>query len=95
MSYYQKSKFSVSDHAIARAKQRIPEYSNLDNFDVKTEIINYLYKHSFPEFSDFKCDYYLYSKLPNKYLYIIVDKKTNLVISITPISHNKKISIFS
>lgn len=95
MSYYQKSKFCVSDHAIARAKQRIPEFSYLDNFDVKTRIINYLYKHYFPEFSDLNYDYYHFNNISSKYLYIIVDKKTNLVISITPISHHKKINIFS
>lgn len=95
MSYYQRSSFSVSNHAISRAKQRVNNWKTLDDFQIRVNIINLLNKSYSPEFSDKNYDYYhLYDEF-NKYLYIIVKRNSGLVVSITPISHHKKIHIFS
>ncbi len=93
MSYYQKSNFKVTSHAISRAKLRIKNWNNYDDFQIRIKIIQFLENNQFPEFSDNLYDYYHFPDNYNKYLYFIVDNKKGLVISLTPISYYKKINI--
>ena len=95
MTYYQRNNFSVSSHAICRAKQRIKEWNSFDDFHIRIKIVEFLSKERCPEFSKDKYDYYHFPSSHQKYLYFIVDNRNNLVISISPISHHKKINIFS
>lgn len=95
MSYYQKSNYIVTNHAICRAKQRIKEWAIFDDFQIRIKINNFLTQCNGPDFSDSNYDYYHFNNSQNKYLYFIVNKNNGLVISLTPISHHKKIHIFS
>lgn len=95
MSYYQKNNFSFTDHAIVRAKERITEYSKLSNLMVKVELLNLLRLVPYPEFEDKRFAYYHLPNKVSKYLYAVVEKKNNLIVTVTTITHQKKIDLFS
>ena len=95
MSYYQRSKFVVSNHAILRARQRIKGLQFLDEVMVRGIILDILAKIGAPEFSDTFCDYYRVHGQKDKYLYIVVQRNNHLVTTITPISFEKKYNLLN
>ena len=95
MSYYQRSKFSVSNHAILRARQRIRGLQFLDEVMVRGIILDMLSKIGMPEFSDSTCDYYRIHGQKDKYLYFVVQRANQLVTTVTPISFEKKYNLLN
>lgn len=88
MSFYSRNEFSVSHHAIERAKQRL-NYSG-SNLEIELRILKDLDGVHF-EFET-RTDYYF--EVPNKYnYYFVVSKNNSLVITVSRISYNKKLSL--
>lgn len=95
MSYYQRSKYQVSNHAILRARQRIPGLKYLDEVMVRGKILEMIDRISSYEFTDGHCDYY---HIPNQkcpYLYFVVNKHNQLIMTISPISFEKKFQLLN
>ena len=93
MSYYQKNKFIITDHALIRVKQRIENFKHKSDFEI-VQLLNDYLNNTNVEFSDNNYDYYHYD-CKIKYLYIVVKRCNSLIISVTPISHAKKINLLT
>lgn len=95
MSYYYRSKFSVSNHAILRARQRIKGLRELDEVMVRGKIIEMLEKIRNFEFEDSTHMYYRIYGQKDHYLYFVVQKSNFLVTTVTPISFEKKYKLLN
>lgn len=95
MSYYERSSFRFTDHAITRAKQRIANLANESSLMIQTKILELLRQTPAPEFIDHKYKYFRIHWQNPKYLYIVATKDTNVIVTITTISELKKINLFT
>lgn len=91
MSYYKKSKFIITNHAVDRAKKRM-NMKNESDFMVKIKIKEII-EYSYAEFSNNDIYYY---QVPNQSDYYFVVKMKNdneyIVMTITKMSYDKKIN---
>ncbi len=88
MSYYQKINIILTDHAIFRAKQRIPILKNKSNIEIKI-YIDKLIKGSHYSFES-KTDEYI---MLEKRIFAVFQKNNNIVKTITPISYEREYHI--
>ncbi len=94
MSFYNKSHYQFSNHAIQRIKERltIPKDSELA---VKNFVIRQIENSSY----QFSGDKFLYVDISsgNKYrdFFIVIDKNTNLIITVTKMSGSKILSLMT
>lgn len=92
MSYYSPSRIEFTNHALARAAERIKECRGLDEVDLILKLRE-IFARSVFDFED--NEYYYYAINVKTGLYFIIDKFEGLVISITNISYNKKLQLLS
>jgi hypothetical protein len=91
MSYYQRPKFNVTDHCILRVKQRLKISG--DVFDLRIKVAEMI-SNSYLEFKDSdNYSYYLYDAKQSTYF--VVDTNSNIAITFTKISYDKKIKLLS
>ncbi|WP_339024820.1 hypothetical protein [Spiroplasma endosymbiont of Agriotes lineatus] len=88
MSYYLQSKYQFSHHVILRIKQRL-NLKHLNAMKLKMHCLQ-LINESF-YVVDIKDD--IYVQINDSDLYFVVDKKSNLIKTITPISQERLLSI--
>ncbi|MDE5617729.1 MAG: hypothetical protein K2I36_02715 [Ureaplasma sp.] len=93
MSYYQKNKFSITKHALVRAKQRLPDAKDKSDLILEFHLLNLLQQIGRPEFMDNHYDYYHLYQYDKKYLYVVVNRSSNLIITVTKISIEKQLNI--
>lgn len=93
MSYYQKSKFSVTNHALVRARQRLPDAKDKSDLILEYHLLSLLEQAGNPEFKDNYYDYYYLYQYDKKMLYVVVNRNSNLVITVTKMSVEKQLSI--
>lgn len=93
MSYYQRSKFSVTTHALVRAKQRLPDAKDKSDLILEYHLLNLLEQAGNPEFKDKYFDYYYLYQYNKKSLYVVVNRHSNLIVTITKMSVEKQLSI--
>lgn len=93
MSYYQKSNFKFTNHAIARAKQRIPFLGQMSDLMIQSKILEFLEIMAVPDFFDRNYQYFRINWAYQNYLYVVATKTTNIIVTITTISHAKKINL--
>lgn len=93
MSYYQKSKFTITTHALVRARQRLPDAKDKSDLILEYHLLNLLEQVGSPEFKDNYYDYYYLYQYDKKLLYVVVNRNNNLVITVTKMSVEKQLSI--
>ncbi len=92
MSYYSPNNIEFTNHALARAAQRIKECRGLDEVDLICKLRKIFAKSQY----DFEDDQYCYYAIDTRTgLYFIIDKYEGIVVSITNISYNKKLQLLS
>lgn len=93
MSYYEKSKIILTDHAITRISERLKiESQNLADLYAQIEKI---YETSFHEFSVGNTEYY---KIPDKQnLYFVIESESDkkVIITVTELNARKKIDLMN
>lgn len=92
MSYYSPSRIEFTNHALARAAQRIKECRGLDEVDLIYKLRKIFASSQY----DFEDDQYCYYAINVRTgLYFIIDKYEGIVVSITNISYNKKLQLLA
>lgn len=90
MSYYFKSKFSLTNHGFIRIKQRIKKCQNMSFNEVITYVNNLLDNVTY-EFSDHQYKYYRYPLSDLYSYYFYVEKNNNLIVTFSPMSNHTKL----
>lgn len=90
MSYYYKHQFSFSDHGFQRIKQRLG-FKNLNDFEAKDKAMK-LIELSMRNYEDRE---YYYVQAGDLDLFFVIKKSTNLILTLTPMSSEKLLKIYS
>jgi len=89
MSYYYKSEYNFSDHALQRCKERLNMKNQSDS--VVKKRVNELIKKSIRSFETKK---EIYISAGNSDLFFVINKENNLIITCTKISVEKQLTLF-
>ncbi|GAA5414559.1 hypothetical protein [Ureaplasma ceti] len=90
MSYYYQSKFIVTHHALVRFKQRVKGFKEESDLIAEAKLKEILDRKDW-EFTDAYYYYYPLGKDGNKRIYALVTKTNYLVVTIKPMSPEKRI----
>ncbi|AEM68812.1 hypothetical protein [Mycoplasma putrefaciens] len=89
MSYYYKHNFSFTYHGLQRAKERL-KLQDKQDYEVKELCL----KHIQSSTKSFESGSVLYISASNTNIFFVIDKKANLIITVTEISPAKQLKIF-
>lgn len=88
MSYYYNKKYRFSHHGLVRIKSRL----KLDNL-TDTEVINYCLNLIDLSHDVFDTKNLKYVKVNGKELYFVINKDSNLILTLSPIKPDKLLAI--
>ncbi|WP_338982371.1 hypothetical protein [Spiroplasma endosymbiont of Eupeodes luniger] len=88
VSYYLQSKYQFSHHVILPVKQRL-NLKHLNDMELKMHCLQLINEAFYV--IDIKDD--IYVQINDSDLYFVIDKKSNLIKTITPISQERLLSI--
>ncbi|UWD35279.1 hypothetical protein NX779_01420 [Mycoplasma cottewii] len=85
MSYYYRHNFSFSYHGLQRAKERL-KLKDKKDYEVKEICLDHI-RNSTKSFHDSR---YNYISASNTNIYFVVEKNSNLIVTVTEISAEKQ-----
>ena len=93
MGYYYQHHLNFSFHCLQRIRQRIPIFKNENDWIIKEKIIKMIDNSS----DRIETTQNLYIKLDDlkRDLYVVVEKKSRLIVTVTPMSPGKLLDIIA
>lgn len=90
MSYYYTYDYKFSTHALQRIKQRL-NIQHMDDFEAKAHVIKLIQNHG----NEYEDQTHAYFQVAGKNLYFVIHKSDNVIVTLTPMSSEKLLGLYS